>query len=178
MKSKFRAVIHLWIFNFLLVSASNSTTHPFETKIIPNCSLGQTFSDVVNSSVQFILHYENIVGTGLRLHTESQNADENQPVVIVARQKKGVLSWQIPFLVRRDGQNSYDRYYSVNRTLCPIENNPKSIVLLQGSDVFVTVSTSSEENVSFTVLLYKQPEFRIDGFNQTVKGKKVFCNTT
>ena len=40
-----------------------------------------------------------------------------------------------------------------------------------GSDVFVTVSTSSEENVSFTVLLYKQPEFRIYGFNQTVKGK-------
>ena len=51
------------------VSASNSPTHPFETKIIPNCSLGQTFSDVVNSSVQFILHYENIVGTGLRVHT-------------------------------------------------------------------------------------------------------------
>ena len=88
MKSKFEAVIHLWIFNFLLVSASNSTIHPFETKIIPNCSLGQTFSDVVNSSVQFILHYENIVGTGLRLHTESRNALENQPVVIVARQKK------------------------------------------------------------------------------------------
>ena len=71
MKSKFEAVIHLWIFNFLLiVSESNSSpTHPFETKIIPNCSLGQTFSDVVNSSVQFILHYENIVGTGLRVHT-------------------------------------------------------------------------------------------------------------
>ena len=89
MKSKFEAVIHLWIFNFLLVSASNSPTHPsFETKIIPNCSLGQTFSDVVNSSVQFILHYENIVGTGLRVHTESRDANENQPVVIVARQKK------------------------------------------------------------------------------------------
>ena len=88
MKSKFEAVIHLWIFNFLLVSASNSSTHPFETKIIPNCSLGETFSNVVNSSVQFILHYENIVGTGLRVHTESRDANENQPVVIVARQKK------------------------------------------------------------------------------------------
>ena len=91
MKSKFEAVIHLWIFNFLLVSASNSSiqpSHPFETKIIPNCSLGQTFSNVVNSSVQFILHYENIVGTGLRVHTESRDANENQPVVIVARQKK------------------------------------------------------------------------------------------
>ena len=92
MKSKFKAVIHLWIFkfftNFLLVSSSNSPIHPFETKIIPNCSLGQTFSDVVNSSVQFILHYENIVGTGLRVHTESRDANENQPVVIVARQKK------------------------------------------------------------------------------------------
>ena len=73
MKSKFKAVIHLWIFkfftNFLLVSSSNSPIHPFETKIIPNCSLGETFSDVVNSSVQFILHYENIIGTGLRVHT-------------------------------------------------------------------------------------------------------------
>ena len=102
MKSKFEAVIHLWIFNFLLiVSESNSSpTHPFETKIIPNCSLGQTFSDVVNSSVQFILHYENIVGTGLRVHTESRDANENQPVVIVARQKKA--------------SNSYPRKKSLN----------------------------------------------------------------
>ena len=30
-------------------------------KVIQNCSLDQEFSDVVNSSVQFILHYENIL---------------------------------------------------------------------------------------------------------------------
>ena len=84
-------------------------------KVIQNCSLDQEFSDVVNSSVQFILHYENIAEHGLRVYTKSIDAPENQPVVIVVRQKKGVLSWQIPFLVRRDGQNFYDRYYSVNR---------------------------------------------------------------
>ena len=80
----------------------------------------------------------------------------------------------IPFLVRRDGQNFYDRYYSVNRTLCPIENNPKSFLegsRIQGSDVFLTISTSSEKNINFSVILYKQPEFRINGFNETIKGK-------
>ena len=84
------------------------------------------------------------------------------------------MSWQIPFLVRRDGQNFYDRYYSVNRTLCPIENNPKSFLegsRIQGSDVFLTISTSSEKNINFSVILYKQPEFRINGFNETIKGK-------
>ena len=143
-------------------------------KVIQNCSLDQEFSYAVNSSVQFILHYENIVEYGLRVHTKSINAPEEQPVVFVIRQKKGVLSWQIPFLVRRDGQNFYDRYYSVNRTLCPIENNPKSFLeghRIQGSDVFLTISTSSEKNINFSVILYKQSEFRINGFNETIKGK-------
>ena len=87
MKSKSKAVITFWIYSFFFVSTSNST-NPFETKIIQNCQLDQPFSNFVNSSVQFILHYENIVGTGLRVHTESKNAKANQPVVIVVRQKK------------------------------------------------------------------------------------------
>ena len=87
MKSKSKAVITFWIYSFFFVSTSNST-NPFETKIIQNCQLDQPFSNFVNSSVQFILHYENIVGTGLRVHTESKHAKANQPVVIVVRQKK------------------------------------------------------------------------------------------
>ena len=54
-------------------------------KVIQNCSLDQEFSDVVNSSVQFILHYENIVEYGLRVHTKSFFAPEEQPVVFVIR---------------------------------------------------------------------------------------------
>ena len=46
-------------------------------------------------------------------------------------------------------------YTSVNRTLCPDVNRTLS-------EIVVTVSTASQANVSFEVLLYEQPLFRLD----------------
>ena len=62
----------------------------------------------------------------------------------------------------------YDRYNSVNRTLCPIENHPEKLLGSVQTDVYITVSTSSTKNVSFTIRLYKQEIFQITDFNQSV----------
>ena len=52
----------------------------------------------------------------------------------------------------------YDRYYSVNRTLCPSDNNPK-LLRAATSDVYITVSTSSKKWVEFSLMLYRQEKF-------------------
>ena len=122
-----RGILSLFLLFFEFCSAQNA----YETQIVP-ANLDVTYTDVVNSSVMFIFRYNDIVDSGLRVNTVSLDADDAQPVVVVVRQEKGVLSWQIPFFVKRDDSfNYYDRYYSVNRTLCPIENDPKILTSQQ-----------------------------------------------
>ena len=66
--------------------------------------------------------------TGLRVHSSSNENDKNYPLLVVVKQQKGILSWQIPFFIKRQDARGYDRYNTVNRTLCPIENNPEELL--------------------------------------------------
>jgi hypothetical protein len=137
----------------------------FETKIV-DANIGVVKTDVIDATTQLIFHYKNVVDSGLRVYVSSNDAQDEQPVIVVVRQQKGALSWQIPFYVKRDDNHEYDRYYSVNRTLCPIENNPQ--VLKSGqSDIYISVSTSSLVKVSFSIMLYKQPIFYITDFEKS-----------
>ena len=52
--------------------------------------------------------------------------------------------------------------------MCPIENHPEKLLGSVQTDVYITVSTSSTKNVSFTIRLYKQEIFQITDFNQSV----------
>lgn len=167
MSEKVALKMRILLFIVCLTWTSSATLESFETKIVSG-QLNTVISNVVNSSVQFIIHYEKLVDAGLRVNTICNEAEEEQPVLIVVRQQKGVLSWQIPFFVKRDDySNEYDRYFSVNRTLCPIENNVR---LLQGSaiasDIFITVSSSSSRNVKFSILLYRQENFFISDIRE------------
>ena len=104
-------------------AAQNSTLKP---QVI-EAKLNQTYTNVIDSSQELIYQYKNVQDSGLRVFSQVDEmlAREDFPILIVVNQQKGVLSWQIPFHVRRDDNHNFDRYYSVNRTLCPIENNPK-----------------------------------------------------
>ena len=50
----------------------------------------------------------------------------------------------------------------------PIENHPEKLLGSVQTNVYITVSTSSTKNVSFTIRLYKQEIFQIKDFNQSV----------
>ena len=139
----------------------------FETQIIDS-QINELKTQSVNSSVQLIFHFRNVVDSGLRVYTYSAQAGKNQPLIFTIRQEKGVVSWQIPFYVRRSNKNIYDHYPLVNRTLCPIENHPK-IVQDRQSDVFISVSTSSSQNVTFEVLLHRQEIFQVTKINQEIQ---------
>ena len=138
----------LLFFNLLALNTA------FETQIIDS-TINEAKTQSVNSSVQLIFHFRNVVDSGLRVYTYSAQADQYQPLIFTVRQEKGVVSWQIPFYVRRSKKNIYDHYPLVNRTLCPIDNHPK-LVQDRQSDVFISVSTSSVHNISFEVLLHQQ----------------------
>ena len=54
----------------------------------------------------------------------------------------------------------------VNRTLCPIDNHPKFLQDRQ-SDVYISVSTSSHQDVEFQVLLFQQETFQVTKIDET-----------
>ena len=152
---------------FLNLLAFNTA---FETQIIDS-NLNEVKTQSVNSSVQLIFHFRNVVDSGLRVYTYSAQADQYQPLIFTVRQEKGVVSWQIPFYVRRSKKNIYDHYPLVNRTLCPIDNHPKLLQDRQ-SDVFISVSTSSLHNIEFEVLLHQQKIFQVTKIDEEIQVRK------
>lgn len=80
------------------------------------------------------------------------------PITVIVRQGANVNSWQIPTLT--ETSDSYlDRYRSVNRTLCPAGQNGlrDAQAFDSRNTVYVTVSTSSEKNVSFNLVSVEDP---------------------
>lgn len=51
------------------------------------------------------------------MYRNSENVSREYPILVVARQQKGVLSWQIPLLV--DTKSGDVEFYNTSRTLCP-----------------------------------------------------------
>ena len=119
----FTSILILFAIFLRTFAAKNSTLNP---QVI-EAKLNEIYTNFIDSSQELIYHYKNVQDSGLRVFSEVDEmlAKEDFPILIVVNQQKGVLSWQIPFHVRRDDNHNFDRYYSVNRTLCPIENNPK-----------------------------------------------------
>ena len=119
----FTSILILFAIFLRTFAAQNSTLNP---QVI-EAKLNEIYTNFIDSSQELIYHYKNVQDSGLRVFSEVDEmlAKEDFPILIVVNQQKGVLSWQIPFHVRRDDNRNFDRYYSVNRTLCPIENNPK-----------------------------------------------------
>lgn len=89
----------------------------------------------------------------------SSNATEDLPLIIVVRQRKGILSWQIPLLVQsaQDGPLSYNQ---TSRTLCSTK-----YYLSDSEDevefVSISVSTASHKNVSFDLMVSIVTDFFI-----------------
>ena len=84
-QSKMTAKV-IWIFLSFTVALATA----FETQII-DAKVGKLQTQTVNSSVQFIFHFRNVVDSGLRVHTYSAKAEEDQPVIFTVRQEKGLI---------------------------------------------------------------------------------------
>lgn len=135
----------------LLASASNAllVNGPMLPPIIDEtATYNHTYNESLNSTIEYIFVYKSNNDTleGARITVES-NATTDFPLIVVVKQKQGILSWQIPLL----------DYKTTSRTLCSIKTNST------GEDEFVTVSlsTSSSSNITFALTLASVTDFRI-----------------
>ena len=148
-----------------------------ETLVIDG-NLETEYNNTVNNSFQIIYQFNisasdlvEVDGSNkaLRAYAQSDDLNPEEPVTIVVKQRKGVLSWELPYMV---GTDSYNFAY---RTLCPYETitTLDTKMRLVGGNlesetetVTISVSTTSKKNIKFKTQLYIQKTFQLK-MNQT-----------
>ncbi|XP_011938513.1 PREDICTED: SID1 transmembrane family member 1 isoform X6 [Cercocebus atys] len=120
------------------------------------------YSGVVNLSTENIysFNYTSQPGqvTAVRVYVNSSSENLNYPVLVVVRQQKEVLSWQVPLLFQGLYQRSYN-YQEVSRTLCPSEATNETGPLEQL--IFVDVASMAPLGAQYKLLVTKLKHFQL-----------------
>ncbi|KAK9297183.1 hypothetical protein QLX08_009048 [Tetragonisca angustula] len=111
----------------------------------------------INSTVEYVFLYP-VSNVTVRIEVES-NATIDLPLIVVVRQKREILSWQIPLVVNSIYFDDLV-YNKTSQTLCSINYNQSG---LEEEEEFITVSlsTANYKNISFTLNMTKQYDFYI-----------------
>ncbi|XP_014230770.1 SID1 transmembrane family member 1-like [Trichogramma pretiosum] len=152
--------LSLVIFFLFLFTSTNSLSL---TPVVITANYSHQYEFSLNSTVEYVFLYSNTginKSDGARIIVESDNAISTYPLIVVVRQKKGILSWQIPLQVEGRNTNNPISYHITSRTLCPNEFY-KSIKFDKEPDQYVTISisTASIKNISFNLQLFPLAEF-------------------
>ncbi|ELK18174.1 SID1 transmembrane family member 1 [Pteropus alecto] len=94
----------------------------------------------------------------VRVYVNSSSENLDYPVLVVVRQQKGVLSWQVPLLFQGLYQKSYN-YQEVSRTLCPSEATNETGPLEQL--IFVDVASMAPLGAQYKLLVTKIKHFQL-----------------
>ncbi|XP_058803518.1 SID1 transmembrane family member 1-like isoform X2 [Phymastichus coffea] len=147
-----------------VVGSSNTGEAPALNPIVNIANYSFPYTCSINSSTEFVFLFgeedKNFTG-GARIYVQSEDADNDYPLIVVVRQKKGILSWQVPLLVENKNLANPIPYRETSRTLCP--SNYYKDIRFHKADQYVTVSisTASIKNISFFLRLnpMKHEEF-------------------
>ncbi|XP_073929260.1 SID1 transmembrane family member 1 isoform X3 [Castor canadensis] len=120
------------------------------------------YSGVVSLSTENIysFNYTSQPGqvTAVRVYVNSSSENLDYPVLVVVRQQKEVLSWQVPLLFQGLYQRSYN-YQEVSRTLCPSKATNETGPLEQL--IFVDVASMAPLGAHYKLLVTKIKHFQI-----------------
>ncbi|XP_062934938.1 SID1 transmembrane family member 1 isoform X4 [Cynocephalus volans] len=120
------------------------------------------YSGVVSPSTENIysFNYTSQPGqvTAVRVYVNSSSENLDYPVLVVVRQQKEVLSWQVPLLFQGLYQRSYN-YQEVSRTLCPSEATNETGPLEQL--IFVDVASMAPLGAQYKLLVTKIKHFQL-----------------
>lgn len=94
----------------------------------------------------------------MRVYVNSSSENLDYPVLVVVRQQKEVLSWQVPLLFQGLYQRSYN-YQEVSRTLCPSEATNETGPLEQL--IFVDVASMAPLGAQYKLLVTKLKHFQL-----------------
>ncbi|XP_057402035.1 SID1 transmembrane family member 1 isoform X3 [Balaenoptera acutorostrata] len=94
----------------------------------------------------------------VRVYVNSSSENLDYPVLVVVRQQKEVLSWQVPLLFQGLYQRRYN-YQEVSRTLCPSEATNETGPLEQL--IFVDVASMAPLGAQYRLLVTKIKHFQL-----------------
>uniref|UniRef100_UPI00358F2CC3 SID1 transmembrane family member 2-like isoform X2 n=1 Tax=Myxine glutinosa TaxID=7769 RepID=UPI00358F2CC3 len=147
-----------------------------------------------NRSEEFIFHYRPIKGEAVRVWVSSPTNDSQRPLMFVVQQQQGVMSWQVPLVLRAITGVSY-LYRDVSRTLCCLDverptskfalKSPSQLrrmaahATLEEKHFTVTVTTQSPSNVSYELRVTENSQFLLQSgikymFNATPSQPQFF----
>lgn len=122
----------------------------------------RVYSGVVSLSTENIYSFNYTSQPGqvnaVRVYVNSSSENLDYPVLVVVRQQKGVLSWQVPLLFQGLYQRSYN-YQEVSRTLCPSEATNETGPLEQL--IFVDVASMAPLGAQYKLLVTKIKHFQL-----------------
>lgn len=173
----------------LITGQRDCITIPFLISLIPYSlcllrteivegQLNQTISLRVNRSLEYIIDYYNDNQTietinPLRIVVESHDAQSSAPIIVVVREKKDVLSWELPLVL--NGGPQIQEYRQTEQTLCydSIGANVNYSQLYYAAVLrqtqiktpiqapYVTISSMSETDVTANITLTTEKQFYI-----------------
>ncbi|KAM5281884.1 SID1 transmembrane family member 1 isoform 2-T2 [Ctenodactylus gundi] len=124
--------------------------------------LDRVYSGVVSASTEniYAFNYTSQPGqvTAVRVYVNSSSENLDYPVLVVVRQQKEVLSWQVPLLFQGLYQRSYN-YQEVSRTLCPSKATNETGPLKQL--IFVDVASMAPLGAHYKLLVTKIKHFQL-----------------
>ncbi|CAC5400277.1 SID1 transmembrane family member 1,SID1 transmembrane family member 2 [Mytilus coruscus] len=120
---------------------------------------GNSYTNLTNenSTVIYKFEYKEIENktTAVRISIKLLNtADEDFPLLFVARQQRGVISWQLPLPL----ENIYEYEYA-SRTLCPLDQQHRKADMKQV--MYAEISSMSVKNLTFSLKASKVSDFEL-----------------
>uniref|UniRef100_T1E169 Putative SID-1 n=1 Tax=Cupiennius salei TaxID=6928 RepID=T1E169_CUPSA len=135
-----------------------------------NKDFNETITDAVNKDCRkcYVFSYNFTLDQNWAANVwiSSKNASQHKPLLIVVRESLSVMSFQVPQTF--DG-NSFSE---VNHTLCPLANYFDKELKASKQDIFVEISSQSDNFVGFEMKMVKDHDFVI------VKEKSLTFNIT
>ncbi|KAG0726020.1 SID1 transmembrane family member 1 [Chionoecetes opilio] len=136
--------------------------------------LGVDITLKINKTFEYLFEFtynatELEVFQAVRVTVSSPESGYTYPLLVVVRQQRGVLSWQLP-LEPPPNTQILGKYDTVSHTLCPVKNYKVSIDgnLDTTQRLFVDVSTSSPIDLDFTVSADFVTKFVVELHNERV----------
>ncbi|XP_070262314.1 SID1 transmembrane family member 1 isoform X1 [Myotis yumanensis] len=122
----------------------------------------RVYSGVVSLSTEDIYSFSYTSQPGqvsaVRVHVNSSSENLDYPVLVVVRQQKEVLSWQVPLLFQGLYQRTYN-YQEVSRTLCPSEATNETGPLEHL--IFVDIASMAPLGAQYKLLVTRIQHFQL-----------------
>ncbi|XP_056644040.1 SID1 transmembrane family member 1-like isoform X1 [Diorhabda sublineata] len=156
----------IFLFLSLCLAVSESVQHnPAEYVIL---KYNETYTNTINNNKEYLLEVTETINDTVNANPPriwiQSNATVSFPLMIVARQTKEMISWQLPLEIEGDVGEFVYNY--TTKTMCHdilkhYRMNGRHQKMIQENS-FISIATSSNKTINFTIEVRKQNTFTIE----------------